>query len=188
MSTTPYYRPAKRIVITGGPGVGKTALLEIARRSLCADVEVLPDAARLLFDGGFPRGTDSHSIRAAQRAIYHVQAELESVALSNDKLAAILCDRGTLDALAYWPGRREDFFAELKTTEYEEVQRYEAVLHLRLPASAPREAREIDARLVEVWTSHPKRVFIAPEGDAIERVAEAMMVLVNAIDCPECRA
>ena len=104
------------------------------------------------------------------------------------RLAAILCDRGTLDALAYWPGRREDFFAELKTTEYEEVQRYEAVLHLRLPASAPREAREIDARLVEVWTSHPKRVFIAPEGDAIERVAEAMMVLVNAIDCPECRA
>ena len=188
MSTKPYYRPAKRIVITGGPGAGKTALIELARRSLCPHVEVLPEASQVVFGGGFPRRNESAAIRAAERAIFHVQAELESVALSNDELAAVICDRGTLDALAYWPGHREDFFAELKTSEYEEVRRYEAVLHLRVPESAPRAAREIDSRLVEIWTSHPKRVFIDPTEDVLTKIGEALEVLRNAIDCPVCAA
>jgi predicted ATPase len=188
MSTTPYYRPPKRIVITGGPGAGKTALLEIARRSLCAHVEALPDAARVVLGGGFPRGRDVTSTRALERAVYHVQSQLEAVALANDSASAILCDRGTLDVLAYWPGHPEDFFAELGTSAYAEMQRYETVLHLRLGASAPREAQDIDLRLVEVWARHPRRVFIEPSADPIAWIAEALMVLVNAIDCPSCNA
>lgn len=47
----------KRIVLTGGPGAGKTALLELIRQSFCAHVKVLPEAASIIFGGGFPGRT-----------------------------------------------------------------------------------------------------------------------------------
>lgn len=34
----------KTIVLTGGPGAGKTAVLELVRQQFCAHVEVLPEA------------------------------------------------------------------------------------------------------------------------------------------------
>lgn len=45
----------KRVVLTGGPGAGKTALLELVRQSFCTHVKVLPEAASIVFGGGFPR-------------------------------------------------------------------------------------------------------------------------------------
>ena len=35
----------RRVVLTGGPGAGKTALLELIRRSFCSHVKILPEAA-----------------------------------------------------------------------------------------------------------------------------------------------
>lgn len=35
----------RRVVLTGGPGAGKTAVLELIRRSFCEHVKVLPEAA-----------------------------------------------------------------------------------------------------------------------------------------------
>ena len=34
----------RRVVLTGGPGAGKTALLELIRQSFCAHVKVSPEA------------------------------------------------------------------------------------------------------------------------------------------------
>ena len=45
----------KRIVLTGGPGAGKTAVLELVRQEFCAHVQVRPEAAGIVFGGGFPR-------------------------------------------------------------------------------------------------------------------------------------
>src|SRR5688572_11982239 len=93
----------RRIVLTGGPGAGKTAALELIRQSLCKHLRILAEAAGILFGGGFPRGTLDSQRRAAQRAIYSVQRELES-SVESDDVAILLCDRGTVDAEAYWPG------------------------------------------------------------------------------------
>ena len=49
----------RRVVLTGGPGAGKTALLELIRQSFCAHVRVLPEAASVVFGGGFPREDDT---------------------------------------------------------------------------------------------------------------------------------
>lgn len=198
MSTKPFYKPAKPIAITGGPGAGKTAILEIARRHMCAHVEVLPEAAALVFGGGFPRREDVAARRAAQRAIFHVQAELEAMALANDELATILCDRGTIDGLAYWPGHPSDFFSELHTSLYEELARYHAVIHLHVPEDptayrgtsirreSHREARELDARLFEVWSTHPNRVVIDATGDFLLKTHETIMAIRNVMGDHEC--
>ena len=69
----------RTVVLTGGPGAGKTAVLELLRRCCCRHLVVLPEAAGVVFGGGFPRGTLAYQRRAAQRAIFHVQRELESL-------------------------------------------------------------------------------------------------------------
>lgn len=193
MSTKPFYKPSTRIVVTGGPGAGKTAVLELARRSLCGHVEVLPEAAGIVFGGGFPRSKVDLPCRAAQRAIFWVQSELESLAASNNELATVLCDRGTLDGLAYWPGPRDEFFADLHTSLYEELRRYEAVIHLRVPEDPAaylgtslrqethREALEIDARLIEVWADHPQRVIIDGTTDFVEKARAAMQAIRSSV-------
>ncbi len=80
-------------MLTGGPGAGKTAVLELVRQQFCAHVRVLPEAAGIVFGGGFPRMGSLEWRRSAQRAIFFVQRELESTG-DADTAAIVLCDRG----------------------------------------------------------------------------------------------
>jgi hypothetical protein len=103
----------RRIVLTGGPGAGKTAVLEVVRRRFCEHVDVLPESESILFGGGFPRRMTDAGGRAAQRAIFHVQHELEILSAAEPAIAVTLCDRGTIDGLAYWPGDPEDLWRDV---------------------------------------------------------------------------
>lgn len=82
-----------RIVLTGGPGAGKTAVLELVRQYFCRHVQVLPEAASILFSGGFPRGERPGQRAAAQRAIFWVQHELEAATDAGEQPAITLPDR-----------------------------------------------------------------------------------------------
>lgn len=187
--------PVKRIVITGGPGAGKTAVLELARRDLCKHVEILPESARIVFGGGFPRRADDVGLRGAQRAIFHVQDELERMATESATANTLLCDRGTLDGLAYWPGTWDAYFAELGTSLQAELARYAAVIHLRVPDStngykndairreSQRQAHEIDMRLVEVWAAHPRRVFVDSNADFVRKAQRALALIRAELAC-----
>ena len=187
--------PRRRIVLTGGPGAGKTAVLELLRHSLCEHVVILPEAAGIVFGGGFPRRNDIGSRRAAQRAIYYVQMELEAAAEANGG-SIMLCDRGTVDGYAYWPGP-EDFWQSVGTTCEEALKRYDAVIHLRVPAAdrgyghqnplrveSAKEAREIDDRILEAWDGHPRRHVIESTEDFIHKAGAALASLGR--ELPEC--
>jgi predicted ATPase len=184
------------VVLTGGPGAGKTAVLELIRQSFCAHVKVLPEAASVVFGGGFPREDDLACRRAAQRAIFHIQRELEMVG-DNHNPAVVLCDRGTIDGLAYWPGPVEDFWSSLGTTVEAELGRYDAVIHLRTPAlehgynyqnplrtESPTDAADIDGRIAEAWSLHPRRFLVESASDFLDKAAQALTLLRN--EMPEC--
>lgn len=160
-------------VVTGGPGAGKTAVLEMTRRSLCGHVVILPEAAGIMFGGGFPRLTSLPARRASQHAIVCVQRQLERLHLEQVTAAVVLCDRGPLDELAYWPGEHDDFDTDMAVTIDAELARYQAVIHLRTPGrdrgydhsnplctEDPDTAAEIDARITEAWHHHPNRTII----------------------------
>jgi predicted ATPase len=176
----------RRIALTGGPGAGKTAILEIVRKAMCEHVRVLPEAASIVFGGGFPRGPGLEARRAAQRAIFYVQRELE-VASEEDALAIVLCDRGTIDGGAYWPGPGE-LWPSVGTTLEEQLARYRAVIHLRTPISgynhqnplrieSPSEAQAIDERIAALWSRHPRRFEVPAETDFLTKAAHAIQIL-----------
>jgi predicted ATPase len=121
----------RRVVLTGGPGAGKTAVLEMLSHLVCPHVVITREAAGILFAGGFPRRADVVARRAVQRAIFHVQRELEALAASNNP-AVVLCDRGVVDGFAYWPGP-DAFWSAVGMTREAALARYDAVIHLRTP-------------------------------------------------------
>jgi len=185
----------RRIVITGGPGAGKTAVLELVRLFFCEHVKTLPEAAGIVFGGRFPRSDRLPLRRAAQRAIFHIQRELES-AVETENAAVVLCDRGTLDCAAYWVGEG-DLFSAVGTTRDIELARYDAVIHLRTPTSAEAynhdnplrlesidEAAAIDAQIASQWSAHPRRFVVEATEDFLHKAARALALLRE--ELPEC--
>lgn len=186
----------RRVVLTGGPGAGKTAVLELVRQAFCRHVDVLPEAASILFAGGFRRSKSTEGRAAAQRAIFHVQRELEAVA-AEENHAVTLCDRGTVDGFAYWPGEGDSFWAALGTTQAQELARYDTVLHLRTPPAGngynhanpmrietAAEAALIDRRIEEAWAGHPRRFIIDSEVSFLTKAHRALELL--RAEVPEC--
>jgi len=182
-------------VLTGGPGAGKTAVLELVRQQFCSHVQILPEAAGIVFGGGFPRTGSVERRRAAQRAIFFVQRELENIGEA-ENAAIVLCDRGTVDGAAYWPGP-DSFWKSVGTTIEQELGRYDAVIHLRTPSidggynhanplrtESARTAAEIDAELLGIWRNHPRRYVLPPTRDFLEKAEKAIAILLA--EMPAC--
>lgn len=178
----------RRVVLTGGPGAGKTAVLELIRLFFCEHVTSLPEAAGIVFGGRFPRNHREAVQRAAQRAIFHVQRELESVG-DAENAAVVLCDRGTIDCSAYWTGAG-DLFSAVGTTREAELARYDTVIHLRTPTSARaynqdnplriesvEEAAAIDARILTQWSGHPHRFIVEATEDFLSKASHVLGLL-----------
>lgn len=187
----------KLVAVTGGPGAGKTAVLEIARRSLCSHVSVLPEAASIVFGGGFPRRPSVPARCAAQRAIFQVQTELERVLLDEKRAAIGLCDRGTVDSVAYWPEPIDDLWRDVHSDEATQLARYSAVIHLRTPSdvmgydhSNPlrtervEDALHIDHLIELAWARHPNRHFVDSDLSFVDKADHALR-LIRA-ELPEC--
>jgi predicted ATPase len=180
----------RRIVLTGGPGAGKTAVLELVRQHFCRHIVVLPESASMLFGGGFPRLPALGARKAAQRAIFRVQREMETAHLAAEDAATFLCDRGTLDGLAYWPGPPDEMLASLATTREAEFSEYAAVIHLRTPLAgegynrsnalrieSAEQAAAIDARILDAWAGHPRRVLVESTPDFLAKATSAIAAL-----------
>lgn len=185
----------RRIVLTGGPGAGKTAVLELIRQYFCAHVNVLLESAGIVFGGGFPRDASDGVRRASQRAIYYVQRELEAAAESRNP-AIVLCDRGTVDGAAYWPGP-EPLWSSVASSRETELARYDAVIHLRSPTvgngynhenplriESAEEAARIDLRIAREWEGHPRRFSIEATPDFLAKGRRALEILRR--ELPEC--
>ena len=185
----------RRVVLTGGPGAGKSAVLELIRLFFCEHVKTLPEAAGIIFGGRFPRNHSEPVQQAAQRAIYHVQRELESTGDAANA-AVVLCDRGTVDCAAYWVGPGE-LFTSVGSTRDGELARYDTVIHLRTPTS-PRaynqdnplriesveEAAVIDERILEHWAGHPNRIVVPATLDFLSKASHVLALLRDEV--PEC--
>lgn len=163
----------KRIALTGGPNGGKTTALSVLKETFGNKVEIVPEAATLIFSGGFPRkdGSRAH-VEAAQRIIFYTTQQMEELALKTSPADLIICDRGTVDAAVYWPDGIDAFFADMGTTLDAELARYDAVIHLSPPLNAEfyqsthvrteslEQAAAIDRKILKIWERHPNRMVL----------------------------
>ena len=190
-------QPIRMIVITGGPGAGKTAVLEMAKKVLCQHVVILPEAASIVFGGGFWRMKSSTAMEAAQTAIYQVQVQMENLVVGEKKWIVGLCDRGTLDGLAYWTGSEKSFWEMSKSQVATEYKKYLAVIHLHSPTDllgynqqnplrieSSVQALEIDEKITHVWKNHPNYHPIESTDNFLTKAQLAIKLISNFI--PEC--
>lgn len=181
----------KRIVVTGGPGGGKSTAVELFRRELGERVIVVPESATMLFAGGFPRHQNAAAQQAAQRAIFHVQRNLEDVQAAAYPQRLLLCDRGTVDGAAYWPGEPDTYFEAMGTTFAAELARYDGVIFFESAAAGGHsieggnpartetnaEAARLDLALRQIWKQHPRYAFIRNERSFFAKLQQGIGAL-----------
>jgi len=181
------------IVITGGPSGGKTTLIEAIKKELGREVVTVPEAASLIYRGGFPRAHNESEMRRVQSAIYYVQEQLEGLVLDQKLPSLIVCDRGSLDGLAYWPEKGPSFFEALNTTEEAELNRYKWVLHLdtatldTYDTSNPirtesfEEAWKLNTKIKNAWAGHPRRLIVPSNADFFSKMALCLQLIQGII-------
>ena len=188
------------IVVTGGPGGGKTTAADFFRREIGDRVVIVPEAATILFQGGFPRSLDPRASRIAQTAIFHVQRNLEDVQAALYPGRTLLCDRGTVDGAAYWPGKPDDYFAAVGTTFAAELRRYDAVIFFETAAlggasieggnpirnESLQQAVELDGRLRKLWARHPRFVLVPNNRSFFKKITIGLGALESIVTQLSC--
>lgn len=188
----------KRVVLTGGPGAGKTIISSALVSESPSRYARVPEAATQVYEALKTRWDrlDLAGRRFVQRRIYQLQR------LQEDEIAVaapgkiLLLDRGTVDGAAYWPEGPENYWRELGTTESAELARYDAVLWLESCAAIglydgeasnpirhedPAEAIATGNRLRELWSGHPNLHIIRACTHLEDKLA-AVKAILNKLD------
>lgn len=182
-----------KIVITGGPSGGKTTLVDAIQKDLSEQISVVPEAASILYRGGFPRKSGIIGKKHTQRAIYYTQQELEALISIESKAPFLVCDRGSLDSIAYWPGTSQDFFESTSTNLNKELSRYDWIIHLDtaqaesfdttnpIRTESYLEASLLNEKISQAWSQHPRRIVIPNNKDFFKKMSIARSVVLAVI-------
>lgn len=182
---------AKKLAITGGPSGGKTTLIEVLRQEFGNKIKIAPEAASILYKGGFPRVKNYAGYFHAQLAIVSTLRHIEDLLTASHPDALIICDRGSLDSLAYWPDSADHFFTNIASTRQTELARYDWVLHLDTATEGDydvtnpirtesfHEALMLNEKVRSSWDGHPNRQIITAENDFFSKMKKATDIVAN---------
>jgi hypothetical protein len=184
-------RPIKKIALTGGPGGGKSTAAELFKLEYKEIISLVPEAATLLFRGGFPRVDSPFVVEAIQKSIYHVQMNLEDTYANIFSHHTLLCDRGTVDGAGYWPHGPDNFFKTMGSSLKQELARYDAVIFFETAAAGglaidlgnpvrnedQKRAIEIDLKLKALWANHPNFVYIKNEPSFLQKILSGIKAM-----------
>ena len=186
----------RKIALTGGPSGGKTTLLDALKKEFGSRIKIAPEAATILYRGGFPRIATYSGQYHAQIAIYQTQLHLESVLEENFPDRLLVCDRGSLDSLAYWPDTEEHFFKTIGSTKEIEFSRYPCIIHLDTAFEADydtsnplrtesfNDALMLNQKVRQSWNGHPNRIIIPAAGDFFTKLKKATEIIGELLPAP----
>jgi predicted ATPase len=188
---------SQRIVLTGGPGAGKTVISRAIAARHPDRIIHIPEAATQIYDLLQTRWDrlDLEGRRDVQRRIYRLQLEQESRLVSSHPGKILLLDRGTIDGAAYWPDGPEEYWRDLGTNLRDELNRYDQVIWLESSAALgiydgsdsnfcrfedAKSAIESGELLKQLWSGHPKLEFISALPVLEDKIA-AVEAVIDAV-------
>jgi predicted ATPase len=186
---------ASRIVITGGPGAGKTVISRYLATQYPQQFVLVPEAATQVYDALQTRWDrlDVPGRRDVQRKIYQLQVDQEERTLRANPGKVLILDRGTIDGAAYWPEGPEDYWRDVGSSLAVELRRYDAVIWMQTSAvlglydgdssnpvrfEHPEAAIRSGEVLMQLWSGHPRLrtvdafVDMADKFKAVERTLD----------------
>jgi len=136
---------------------------------------------------------EPNHVMIQERAIYHLQTALEDLARLDHPKRALLCDRGTLDGLAYWPESESSYFAAIGSSMEAELAKYDCVIHVdvappfdfqpnTLRTESVEEIVSINERLKHAWRLHPRRWILAADLGFVRKLELATHFLDRTLD------
>jgi predicted ATPase len=184
----------KRIVLTGGPGAGKTVISSAIAAADPTRYVRVPEAATQIYDLLQTRWDrlDLAGRRDVQRRIYHLQRQQEEALAAAHPDQILLLDRGTIDGAAYWPEGAESYWSDLGTSAQAELARYDAVVWLQTSATLglydhdasnpcrfehPEAAIASGNLLKILWGAHPRLSQVDAYNNLAEKIAAVGAVL-----------
>ena len=185
----------KKIVITGGPGSGKTVITATLADERPDRIALVPEAATQVYTQLQTRWDklDLEGRHDAQRRMYRLQIEQESRLATAHPEKILLLDRGTVDGSAYWPEGPQAFWDDIGTTHAAELARYHAVILLETCATLglydgdksnfcrfedAAAAVRSSEQLKQLWGDHPNLVYI----DSFPNLDDKVNAVRRAID------
>jgi predicted ATPase len=185
---------SRRIVLTGGPGAGKTVVSAAIARADPARFVLVPEAATQVYDALRTRWDrlDLEGRRDVQRRIYRLQREQEERLGAEFPGKVLLLDRGTIDGAAYWPEGPSDYWRDLGTTAEAELARYDKIIWMQTAAavgaydghsSNPCRFEDAEAAIAsgnllrDLWSAHPHVVHVAAFVRLEEKINAVMKLL-----------
>lgn len=189
----------KRIVLTGGPGAGKTVVAARIAAEQPDRFALVPEAATQVYTHLQTRWDrlDLAGRLDVQRRIYRLQREQEERFAREQPHKTLLLDRGTIDGAAYWPAGAEAYWRDLGTTHAAELARYDAVILLQTSAALglydgddsnfcrfedAKAAIASDNLLDLLWRDHPRLVKAPAFATLDEKTAQVRSLLSNLLD------
>ena len=196
-----------RIALTGGPCGGKTEALRFLKNELEVlgiDVYILEETATQLFNNGYSPKKDGsfefHSRLFEQQ--YINEKELYKSAENSDKdVSVIICDRGLLDNRAYVTEVEFKRYSTAFGLNENKIRcMYDGVFHLVTAANGaedfynlsnsvrketPEQARELDKKIMSVWTGTPHLRIIDNSTDFEEKLNRLSEEVKAVIGIPE---
>lgn len=202
------------VVLTGGPGGGKTTAIKLLGRLLSRSglrVITVPEVATLLIYQG---KVDMEAIKREdpdanckfQRQIFETHAQLRERALHRAALFApqktiIIYDRSEIDGLAWHDHNCFETFATESGTTLDQIRRrYDAVVHLVTAAvgaewaytqannaarwESAAQAAARDAKVLRIWRDHPRLEVIDNRSDFPDKVDRVLGALLQLLDLP----
>ena len=195
----------KRIVLTGGPGSGKTTVLDKIRDVYTKEgikVLVVSETATELINSGISFLDGTVELLDFQELVLRLQLAKESVVdraleLSSKEDVIVIYDRGTIDNTAYI--NKEEFEIVLTRLNHEKsfsdlLNKYDLVINLvgredfyttennKARSESVGEALKLGDRTLHSWVGHPKIRIVKPKDTVDEKINEVLNIINDLLD------